>query len=762
MFQVDIMLPCRHFLLITWLLTTQFHWLLASGCFTSQNTQLTCECISDTDNSQAKAGVCSLVGTHATFPEFTHTDTTYSELVVRAGAEGAEVSHVDTQTFYNLALSTLRLEKVKLGGLKPRAFLSVSGTLYNLHLADNHLESVNVSVDAFENLAQMTLLNISGNFLDPVGKWFETNTNLNQLYLANNEIAQIEDGVFHKLNHLEKLDLSGNLLQQLSSGVLDGPSNLQTLAVSSNKISSLSKDIFANINSLKTLDLSHNAIGNPPEDSLSQLVDLNTLHMRGNGISVLPEGLLQQNRYLKTVSFDMNDLETLPVDLFKPTDALQVVSVSHNRISDLPSSLFREYSSLQEIDISNNVLTTLQDGLFSHLSRVKRLYLQDNRLTRISKDDFADMSDLLTLNLTNNRIFFSDLSGAFLPFRNLGSLMFLYLQDNRITDLPDNVFSGLEQLAELNVSSNGLETIAPRAFVSLVELTKLDLSNNSLTGLPSDLDKTDLSRLKQLYMSRNMLRGYNSSMFGGFGALQRLNLDHCVITDFKEGMLDLTHLQILDLSHNAAMRLVGSPFQNLRGMRKLYMRSSGMTSLPNMSLSGEFPSLLEIDLSSNSISSLPMGVFTNLTSSPLVNLTYNSLTSLEGGLGGSTGVTTLDLRWNAIRCMSPTVEGDTPHTAYYLSSNPLQCGCYMAWATALATCTTDQGQCVRDNATCTGTGMNALAVQVDPCEPWKCPDPPSNPPPEVKTGGARGNTQYMGLSGVMGVALLSRYYLLLI
>ena len=91
-----------------------------------------------------------------------------------------------------------------------------------------------------------------------------------------------------------------------------------------------------------------------------------------------------------------------------------------------------------------------------------------------------------------------EVSGLFLPLRNLKKLVHLNLSQNSLEELPDGLFDELSSLQVIDLSRNRLTTLDAKLF-DLQNLTILDLRGNPLT----DITRQDLARLKvELYLDQ--------------------------------------------------------------------------------------------------------------------------------------------------------------------------------------------------------------------------------------------------------------------
>uniref|UniRef100_A0A671P9G2 Uncharacterized protein n=1 Tax=Sinocyclocheilus anshuiensis TaxID=1608454 RepID=A0A671P9G2_9TELE len=128
--------------------------------------------------------------------------------------------------------------------------------------------------------------------------------------------------------------------------------------------------------------------------------------------------------------------------------------------------------------------------------------LQRNRLKQIS--GITQLKNLTELNLCRNE--FTDFPT---DIRGLHQLEKLYINQNNIKTIPENVFPSLEKLRFLKLSTNRLEKL-PQDMNRCQHLNYLNLSNNCLRNLDP---LVGLSHLKELYVERNQLADLPDLLF---------------------------------------------------------------------------------------------------------------------------------------------------------------------------------------------------------------------------------------------------------
>ncbi|XP_039510311.1 malignant fibrous histiocytoma-amplified sequence 1 [Pimephales promelas] len=162
-----------------------------------------------------------------------------------------------------------------------------------------------------------------------------------------------------------------------------------------------------------------------------------------------------------------------------------------------------------DYDFSGKKLKTLPTELFKSGGDAVKVDLQSNRLKQIT--GISQLTNLKELNLSKNEI--TDFP---LEIKGLRQLETLYMNQNRIKTIPENVFTSLVKLKFLKLSTNRLEKL-PIDVNSCQDLTYLNLSNNCLKNLDPIVD---LTHLKELYVERNQLSELPDKLFQNNGLTQ--------------------------------------------------------------------------------------------------------------------------------------------------------------------------------------------------------------------------------------------------
>ncbi|XP_074136104.1 vasorin isoform X2 [Sminthopsis crassicaudata] len=232
-----------------------------------------------------------------------------------------------------------------------------------------------------------------------------------------------------------------------------------------------------------------------------------------------------------------NGITTLDSGSFVGLPALQLLDLSQNQISILHGGVFQPLANLSNLDLSSNQLQEITNETFRGLRLLERLYLSHNRIHHIQVDAFDTLESLLELKLEDNQL-------HVLPPLHLPRLLLLDLSHNRIPALEAGTF-GMSNIESLKLAGLGLSRLDEELFAGLRNLHELDISENQLEAAPAVL---------------RGLRGLTRLTLAGNARITQL------LPDDLEG---LTNLQVLDLSNLSLQGLPRDFFSRFPRLREV-------------------------------------------------------------------------------------------------------------------------------------------------------------------------------------------------
>ncbi|KAM7390160.1 hypothetical protein PAMA_008370 [Pampus argenteus] len=368
------------------------------------------------------------------------------------------------------------------------------------------------------------------------------------------------------------------------------------------------------------------------------------------------------------------NLTSVPRDI---PSTVKGFDLSVNKISKIEVLDFKNLPGLTELNLRRNWITQIDEGAFAGLSSLKTLNLNNNRLSKLGDYVFNGLSKLTELRIISNGI----KTVAPTSFMSLTSLKFLDISYNKLNRVAkfNSILQHLPHLQELVIQKSGITTFRSWELTNTsIQLTSLDLSQNLLEvfSITADVfpnltwlniggpprrkhitwdvrNNTFLSRVTTLDIGglqlslndmKTLLESFNTSLTTLRMNAMKHNLRElinisCTIptlsslqlrrnklssSDLFQACVNITEL---DLAENCIKNVSDDSFRSLPGLRILSLNRNGLSSVP--SVIRNLSTLVELDLSTNSISSLGCHDFANLTYLRKLSLYQNSISALQ-------------------------------------------------------------------------------------------------------------------------------------
>lgn len=336
-------------------------------------------------------------------------------------------------------------------------------------------------------------------------------------------------------------------------------------------------------------------------------------------------------RELHLLDLGYNNIRKVPSDLFCALENLISLNLTHNKIKYVDELGFGHKcgSTVQAIDLSHNHITSVPgDSEVMHLRRLTQLYLQDNKILELPADVFSDLLSLKVVNISNNA-----LKG--LPkglFSNTKEIREIYMQNNLLENLPKGIFNRLEQLLVLDLSANKLKSdhIEDEIFGGLIRLIVLDLSHNYVTRVTANMFK-DLFFLQILNLRNNSISSIEENTFLPLFNLHTLNLGDNKLHAIEENMFNgLYILNKLSINNNIITYVAENVFKNCSELKELDLSSNQLTKIPEAIIHLSF--LKSLDFGENLINQISNDSFRNLSQLTGLRLIDNQIGNLTAGM----------------------------------------------------------------------------------------------------------------------------------
>ncbi|KAM7012995.1 podocan isoform 2-T2 [Tautogolabrus adspersus] len=426
------------------------------------------------------------------------------------------------------------------------------------------------------------------------------------------------------------------------------PEKTRQLSLQNNKIEEITVEHISHLHQLETLNLQNNWLTTDgiEDEGFEMLEQLAYLYLANNKLTsapiVLPPSLVSADfaanqltkiypytfghkPKLRSVYLHNNKLSDagLPEHMFNASDNLEILTMSSNFLRVVPRNL---PSSLYRLHLKSNKLEKIPAGAFDTLSNLRELYLQNNLLSNEGMDNetFSQLSSLECLDLSNNNL-------SVVPKGLPRNLVLLHLEKNSIRSIPGDALTSVRNLEYLLLHNNKLRSrsIHPTAFQGLKKLHTLHMYNNLLERVPRGLPR----RAKTLMILHNSIAEIGRNDLALLYTLTELNLSYNKLTSPKlhrEAFRKLRLLETLDLSGNSLYSLpMGLP----RSLQVLEIKNNQLNSIPDGALTG-MEKLRKLILSDNllKLNSVYQGAWMELSALKTLDLSGNQLTHIPSDL----------------------------------------------------------------------------------------------------------------------------------
>ncbi|PKU35608.1 osteomodulin [Limosa lapponica baueri] len=197
------------------------------------------------------------------------------------------------------------------------------------------------------------------------------------------------------------------------------------------------------------------------------------LYLQNNDIEAVPAGPFTNVTFIREINLSHNKIKShlIDHDVFAKLSNLVQLHLQHNELEEFP---FPVPSSLERLLLGFNKISQLPGNGLEGLPNITMLDLCNNFLddSVLKGKPFSNMKNLMQLNLCNNKL-------QTMPPDLPSSLMYLSLENNSISYIPENYFNRLPKIIALRMSHNNLQNI-PRNTFNLPNLTELNLGHNKL------------------------------------------------------------------------------------------------------------------------------------------------------------------------------------------------------------------------------------------------------------------------------------------
>lgn len=174
---------------------------------------------------------------------------------------------------------------------------------------------------AFSNLAQLTELEVTGNYIQNLSSAFQNLTSMEQITLSSNQITSIAANAFQGSISVQDLIMDGNRITSVSANAFAGLIELRTIELHNNLLETIVANTFFiadddDANEIHMLHLQNNQISLIEENAFAGLTKLSELDLSYNAISDLQDGTFDGLTSLVRFSLASNDIRVLSQGFF--------------------------------------------------------------------------------------------------------------------------------------------------------------------------------------------------------------------------------------------------------------------------------------------------------------------------------------------------------------------------------------------------------------------------------------------------------------
>ncbi|KAJ3646336.1 hypothetical protein Zmor_023928 [Zophobas morio] len=195
---------------------------------------------------------------------------------------------------------------------------------------------------------------------------------------------------------------------------------------------------------LRYLNLYGNNISEISDYMFTRIYLLKEVYLKNNNIQHLGREIFQ-NRTLSVVDLSRNRIQTITTCFYK--SKIKWLLLNHNKINFIGFEPFPP--NLEQLELNDNLLESIEDEHFRNLRRLKELYLENNRLTTVP--NIVDLKKIQFLHFAYNNI-----QEVHFRFDQLPKLEFLDLGFNSIHNVTTDVFTAAKSAPIVVLSFNKL------------------------------------------------------------------------------------------------------------------------------------------------------------------------------------------------------------------------------------------------------------------------------------------------------------------
>ena len=234
----------------------------------------------------------------------------------------------------------------------------------------------------------------------------------------------------------------------------------------------------------------------------------------------------------------------------------------------------------------------------------------------------------------------------------------------------------------LSLRNNGIHTIQDDTFALLSKLHKLELNANQLQRIRGDMF-AGLHNLTQLSLAGNKIHALDNGSFpvGHLHRLKILNLNQNELSTISPGAFhNLTTVVDLDLSMNSLTQVPAKALTRLTSLRRLQLEKNKIKGFGSGSFK-ELPNLESLDISGNHVGDIDIKTFEGLSKLNALFMNNCSIISIasDSFLGFQKVIQKIGLQFNKLQHLPETLLLWDKLKELELRGNQWTCDCDLDW-----------------------------------------------------------------------------------
>ncbi|XP_062005625.1 receptor-like protein 7 [Rosa rugosa] len=446
--------------------------------------------------------------------------------------------------------------------------------------------------------------------------------------------------------------------------------------------------ISSSLPNLRVLSLSSCNLSGPIDTSILKLQSLSEIRIESNNLSTAVPAFLSNFTNLTSLRLMNSGLHgTFPEKIFQvPT--LQIIDLIGNK--ELRGSLpdFSKNGAVRSLFLAGTAFSGLLPESIGNLKMLSKVDLSNCSFTGPIPKSMESLTELVYVDMSANK-----LNGSVPLLSMAKNLTNINLSHNELEgQINSTHWQNLTNLVNLNLGNNKLDGSIPLSLFYLPSLKQLLLSNNQFSGQLLEFANISSNPLETLDLSSNNLEGPVPRSIFNFQRLKILSLSS---NNFNgsfplNSVQQLKNLSSLDLSYNSLLisyNSINSSQSSFPQITTLKLASGKLRTFPDFLRSQS--KLSTLDLSLNQIhGEIPNWIW-KLSSLAQLNLSCNSLVTLEGPLSNlASSLSVLDLHSNQLQGQVPIFPPFATYLDYsrnnFTSSIPADIGDFLNYTMFLS------------------------------------------------------------------------------